>query len=112
MASGREAAHRALDSGLDADAFFAVTATVAFGVIRGLADRGVRVPDDVLVAGFDGLEESEYFVPSLTSVSPDLDGTAQHAVGLLLARVRGEGGSSGRILAQFSVVDRESTRGR
>jgi len=112
MASGREAAHRALDSGLDVDAFFAVTDTVAFGVIRGLADRGVRVPDDVLVAGFDDLEESEYFVPSLTSVSPDLDWTAQHAVELLLARVRDEGGPSGRIVAPFDVVERESTRGR
>src|SRR5699024_6943247 len=112
MASGREAAHRALDSGLDADAFFAVTDTVAFGVIRGLADRGVRVRDDVLVAGFDDLEESEYFVPSLTSVCPDLDWTAQHAVELLLARVRDEGGPSGRIVAPFDVVERESTRGR
>ena len=46
---------------------------MALGVIRAVTERGVRVPDDVSVVGFDDIPEAAYFRPSLTTVSVDIE---------------------------------------
>ena len=43
----------------------------AFGVIRGLADRGLRVPQDVKVIGFDGVTSGSYTTPALSTIQVD-----------------------------------------
>ncbi|MFY0406538.1 LacI family DNA-binding transcriptional regulator [Solicola sp. PLA-1-18] len=53
------------------DAVFCFTDELALGVARALADRGLTVPDDVALVGFDDVEDGRYAVPSLTTVSPD-----------------------------------------
>jgi DNA-binding LacI/PurR family transcriptional regulator len=114
----REAAHRLVDEGLPFDGLFCMTDTVALGALRGFADRGVRVPQDVAVIGFDGINEGEYSVPSLTTIQTDLDDLARKTVGLLLNRLDEE--ATGlplqqkapvqRLTAGYSLVERESTR--
>jgi LacI family transcriptional regulator len=42
---------------------------MAFGVINALKERGVRVPEDVSVHGFDDLEAARFFSPPLTTVA-------------------------------------------
>jgi DNA-binding LacI/PurR family transcriptional regulator len=88
-----------------------VTDTVAIGVLRGLADAGVRVPSRVKVIGFDNVEESAFMVPSLSSIDPDHERMARTAVSLLVRRI--EGGVPGKprreFVSKFSVVEREST---
>lgn len=59
-----------LESGLQFDAVFALNDLLAWGVLRELRERGVAVPDDVRVIGFDDVEESAYMVPSLSTVNP------------------------------------------
>ncbi len=49
-------------------AIFAMADVAAIGAIRGLRDMGIRVPEDISVVGFDGLEEGEYFIPRLTTI--------------------------------------------
>ena len=49
---------------------FALNDLLAWGVLRELRERGVAVPDDVRVIGFDDVEESAYMVPSLSTVNP------------------------------------------
>lgn len=64
----------------------AVTAVVcandqmAIGLIHGLADRGLRVPDDVSVVGFDDIPESGHTLPPLTTVHQPFDEVARRAV--------------------------------
>ena len=57
-----------------------ITDTVALGAIRGFADLGVDVPRDVRVVGFDDILDSQFSVPSLTSIAPDHDEVARLAV--------------------------------
>ena len=59
-----------LESGLQFDAVFALNDLLAWGVLRELRERGVAVPDDVRVIGFDDVEESAYMVPSLSPLTP------------------------------------------
>ena len=58
MQSGAEVARALVASRVRFDGIFCVTDTVAIGVLRGLADAGVRVPTRVKVIGFDNVEES------------------------------------------------------
>ncbi|MER6127225.1 LacI family DNA-binding transcriptional regulator [Streptomyces sp. NPDC001795] len=111
MGEGALCAHEMARSGLDHDGVFCVTDTVAMGVLRGLADAGIRVPDQVKVIGFDNVEESEFLVPSLSTVDPDHDTMAERAVALLVRRIEETGprAEQGEFVGPFSLVVREST---
>ncbi len=91
------------------DGVFCVTDTLAFGVVRGLADHGVRVPDDVLVVGFDDVEDAQYHIPSLSSISPDHDGLVGEAVRLLTRRIAEPSAAPQDLTVSFELVEREST---
>ena len=83
-----EAGSRAVEAALYAAPFTAVicaTDLLALGVYRGLHRRGVRVPQDVSVVGFDNTYLSEYLIPALTSVDISRKDLARMAIGSLLA---------------------------
>lgn len=107
----RALAHQVVRSGRRFDGVFCMTDTLAMGFIRGLADCGVHVPNDMAVVGFDGINESDYFVPSLTTVSTDLNDLAAKAVNLLLKRIDEDGTDfkPEKLTADFRLVRREST---
>lgn len=111
--SARRCAHTIADSGRPVDGVFCMTDTIALGVIRGLADRGLRVPDDMAVIGFDGISEGACFIPSLSTIRTDLDDLARKAMGLLLKRIDGDAdGSPVHMTADYELLARESTRRR
>ncbi|WP_454299981.1 LacI family DNA-binding transcriptional regulator [Salana multivorans] len=86
--SGFEAAARVIASG--STAVFAANDQTALGLIRGLTERGVRVPEEVSVVGFDDFPESGYFSPPLTTVRVDFAALGRLAVRKLLALIEGE----------------------
>lgn len=96
---------RADARGIRPDAFVAVTDTVAFGVLRALADLGHRVPEDALVVGFDGLPDGEISVPAPSTVSPDHPWIAEHAITLLRSRIEADGATQGRAGAEDTAGD-------
>jgi DNA-binding LacI/PurR family transcriptional regulator len=69
FAGGRNTARQLLDSGFRPTAIMCVNDFMAVGVIRELRDRGIRVPDDISVTGFDNIELAEYCSPPLTTVN-------------------------------------------
>ncbi|WP_227497076.1 LacI family DNA-binding transcriptional regulator [Planctomonas psychrotolerans] len=110
MAGGREGTMRLVDSGVRFDGVVCITDTVALGVIRGLVDAGVSVPGDARVIGFDGIDESEFSVPRLSTIAPDHDEVAARAVDLLLDRIAGgEDWQAQEFVASFRLIEREST---
>lgn len=110
MAEGRQAVSTLINGGQTFDGVVAVTDTVAFGVLRGLADHGLAVPDDVRVIGFDDVLEAQFTVPSLSSVAPDHDWMITTALDLLVARIAGSPVEGAEVTAPFRLVARESTR--
>ncbi|CAM5391591.1 LacI family DNA-binding transcriptional regulator [Leifsonia shinshuensis] len=90
-------------------AVLAINDVMALGVIKALHDRGIRVPDDVSVVGFDDRDESAYFQPALTTVRLDFTEVGRRAVESVLAALRGE---SPETIPQIQpeLIVRDSTR--
>ncbi|WP_233571673.1 LacI family DNA-binding transcriptional regulator [Cellulomonas triticagri] len=109
--SGAAAAVRLLDSGAPFDAVFCFNDAMAFGVLRVLASRGLRVPEDVAVVGFDNTEQSRFSTPPLTSVDPGQEQIARTAVDLLVRRIEGRTGAPEVVVADHHLVVRESSGG-
>ncbi|OON73424.1 LacI family DNA-binding transcriptional regulator [Streptomyces tsukubensis] len=124
---GAQAMARLLDSGIRPDAVFAYNDLVAIGAMRVLHERGLRVPWDVAVVGFDDIAESRFGAVSLTTVAPDKRAIARLAVQSLVSSLerasgRGEGDAAGErgsapadgrtFIASFELLERESTLGR
>jgi DNA-binding LacI/PurR family transcriptional regulator len=84
------AAGRVLAARADVEAVFVANDQMALGVLRALAEGGRRVPEDVLVAGFDDVPEAAYYGPPLTTVRQDFDAVGRRSVQLLIERVTGE----------------------
>jgi LacI family transcriptional regulator, galactose operon repressor len=80
---GYAAALELLDQDPHLDALFASNDLQAIGALRALNERGVRVPEDVAVASFDGTKESEFSWPPLTVAKQQLDLLAAGAISLL-----------------------------
>ncbi|REJ06994.1 LacI family DNA-binding transcriptional regulator [Microbacterium bovistercoris] len=80
--SGYEAAQAVQDSG--ATAVFAGNDQMALGLITGLRERGLDVPVDISVVGFDDTPDAAYFWPPLTTVRQDFDELARRAVATLV----------------------------
>ncbi|HEX4787350.1 MAG TPA: LacI family DNA-binding transcriptional regulator [Actinospica sp.] len=76
-------------------AVFAFNDLVAMGILHGLAMAGVRVPADLSVVGFDGIELSEFTVPALTTVAHPREDLGRQAVARLCDQLAGGDGSPG-----------------
>lgn len=111
-ADGAAAMERLLGLDEPPDAVFCFTDLLALGALRTLLRRGVRVPADVALVGFDDIEDSRFCTPSLTTISPDKDEIARIAVTLLASRIDGERLAPPReSQAPYRLVARESTLG-
>jgi LacI family transcriptional regulator len=106
---GREAAGLLLAESPDVDAVFCGNDQIARGVADALRERGVRVPDDVAIVGYDNWEILAAATrPPLTSVDQRLEDVGRTAARLLLARIDGEREAGVRRLP-CSLVVRESS---
>jgi DNA-binding LacI/PurR family transcriptional regulator len=70
-------------------AIFCANDTMALGVMRALAERGLRVPADVSIVGFDDVPEAGYYLPPLTTVRQDFGEVGQQALNTLVDRMSG-----------------------
>jgi DNA-binding LacI/PurR family transcriptional regulator len=89
-AAGAECMASLLELPQPPDAVYCLADVLAFGALSALHAAGLRVPDDMGLAGFDGLEEARYRVPTLTTVAPDLEQMAQAAVDALIERIQSD----------------------
>ncbi len=87
---GYRAATALVDKDRSYTAIFCMADVMALGAIRALTDRGLRVPEDVSVVGFDGLPIGAFLVPRLATVRQDLEQIAQRSLELLFRGIEGK----------------------
>jgi DNA-binding LacI/PurR family transcriptional regulator len=107
---GASAVARLLEGGQPFDAVFGLNDALALGAMHELLLRGVRVPEDAAVAGFDDIDEARFSSPSLTTVAPGMHEIAERSVQLLIDRIEGsEKAASGvHVEAEFELRIRAS----
>ncbi len=90
-------------------AIFASSDQMALGVYEGLRQKGLRVPDDVSVVGFDDLPEARWSSPPLTTVRQPLAEMGTLAARTILRLSRGEDTESPRVELATDLIVRDST---
>lgn len=105
-ASGYEAG-RQLARTWGVRAVFVANDHMALGLLRSFSEAGLRVPEDVLVAGFDDVPEAAFFTPPLTTVRQDFLSVGRHAVELLLQVL--DGSAAGPVTVPAELVIRGSS---
>lgn len=97
------------NSGVKFSAIVAAGDTMAIGAIRALNDSKLRVPDDVAVAGFDDIELSSLFNPTLTTIRQPKFQMGVRAMEKLLDLIEGKCLANARDILNYELVIRESS---
>lgn len=110
QAGGIRCVDELLDSGMKPEAVVCLNDAMAFGAIHELQHRGLRVPEDVQVVGFDNVPEGQYSNPGLTTIDPHVVDYAHHAIDMLIERIEGYDGPARTYVTDFDFIERGSTR--
>lgn len=109
LAEGFNVANELLDAGVEVDAAFCFNDSLALGFMKALTDRGVHVPDDISVLGWDDIDEASYSTPTLTTITPNKAAIATTAVDLLIDALDGEETATTEVLLDYHLTVRAST---
>ncbi|HET9346747.1 MAG TPA: LacI family DNA-binding transcriptional regulator [Candidatus Limnocylindrales bacterium] len=108
-AGGVAAIEQAWGTGRRPTAILAMSDAIAIGAIRGLRDRGLSIPADVSVVGFDDIELAETTDPPLTTVHQPIRGKGEEAARLLLSVLAGREEPAGHRRLATRLIVRAST---
>lgn len=107
MENGYNVMKRMLAKGFDATAVYAISDTMAIGACKALLEAGRRIPEDISVAGFDGIDMGFYYTPSITTIRQPIEEMARETIRLLFDIVN-NGESHERRVFEAQLIERET----
>lgn len=107
--SGYTAMNQLLDLPNPPTALFAIHDLIAFDALQAIAERGLRVPQDIAVASFDGIQSTAITTPPLTTVRQPLPEMGQRAVEMLLERIADSARPPQQVIVPVHLIVRGST---
>ena len=107
--SGYEAARALLARSPRPTALFAANDCMAVGALSALRELGLRVPQDIVVSGFDDIAIASYISPRLTTVRVEASRLGERAVQLLMDAIQHPGSGPAHEVLPTSLVVRESS---
>lgn len=107
--SAYRAMKRLYESAGDITAVFAMSDVMAVGAIRALCDLGVKVPEEISVMGFDGIDLAEFYNPKITTIQQQHKTLAARSVKILLSSVDLNTNAVHEIVP-FQLVEGESVK--
>ena len=102
-ADGSLAVERLLESDIEFDGLFCFNDSLALGALYTLGTRGLAVPHDVGLVGYDNIEEGRYLNPAFATVDPGVTGSCELILDLLAGPTEKIGG---HIEVPFTLVER------
>ncbi|WP_433944400.1 LacI family DNA-binding transcriptional regulator [Paenibacillus sp. SN-8-1] len=109
MENGYAVTKELLESKEEFTAIYAVSDSMAIGACKALLEAGKRVPEDYSVAGFDGVDISFYYNPSITTIRQPVEEIAEETIRILFDMIHKKVKHAHKIFPAELVV-RESTR--
>jgi LacI family transcriptional regulator len=92
----------------DVTAIYSMSDVTAIGAIRAAADRGIRIPEDLSIVGFDGIDLADYVTPRLTTIRQNREAIAARSIEILIDMIRG--GSAVHEVIPFILIPGNSIR--
>lgn len=107
--AGFNAANKLLDKNLNITAIFASSDIMAIGASKAILMRGLRIPEDISIVGFDGIEYAKYFHPSITTIRQPVEDMGEKSVEILFNIIHGKSGHK-HIVINTELIKRDSCR--
>jgi LacI family transcriptional regulator len=85
---------------------------IAISAIRCLSERGVAVPGDVSVTGFDNIRWTDVVTPRLTTIAQPVGAIGARAVQMMLDRIEGQQVATARAIFDVELIERDSVAPR
>lgn len=108
MHGGKKIAQELINS--KATAAFAINDEMAIGMMRGLAEKGVRVPDDFSIIGYDNIDIAQFMTPALTTVAQPIEDIGERALQLIMKKIEKPLSNVEKMILPNSLVIRETTQ--
>lgn len=108
MESGYRLMNELLGKNKEFTAVYAIADTLAIGACRALCEAGLKVPDDISVAGFDGIDMAAYYNPSITTIRQPVEEMARTTISLLFDLIE-NGGHYRKEILPAKLLVRESS---
>lgn len=108
---GYEAMANLVDSAERPDAVICFADMLAIGALHRIHERGLSVPGDIALVGFDDITEASYSYPPLSTISADHSEIATTAVSALIERIANPEAPIREYLVSHRLIIRDSTRG-
>lgn len=96
------------DQGIDFQAIFAYNDMMAFGAIKAIKERGLKIPEDIGVVGYDNILFSSLVSPPLTTVNLKKVELGRESVRLLLSKINGHRKKDKKIVLDVDLIVRET----
>jgi len=109
LASGLSAVDQLLQLPAPPTAVFCENDEMAIGALQGIRQRGLRVPEDISVAGFDDISFAAYTEPPLTTIAQPAEDFGSTAVNLLIDVLEGRLRTAPKVILPYTLVKRAST---
>lgn len=107
--SGYDAMNKLLDKNLGLTALFATSDIMAIGAAKAVLSKGLSVPDDISIIGFDDIEYTSYFHPSLTTIKQPQEDIGHESVRILFEILQ-EKKTHRHIILETELVARDSCK--
>lgn len=108
MQNGYEVMMELLAENRSFTAVYAISDMQAIGACKAIFQKGYRIPDDFSVAGFDGLPDTFYYQPSITTIKQPVEDIAKASIRALFHMIKYQEAVPGKIF-QGHLIEREST---
>lgn len=108
--NGMKLANTLCDSGIEVTAVVATADILAISAMKTFYERGVRVPEDISVIGFDDLQISKYLTPGLTTVRQDISRKGERAMNLLFNSIENPKLTKQEEIMPVNIIERGSVK--
>mgnify|MGYP000120781432 CR=1 FL=1 len=107
---GSKGLEKLLNTRIPFSALVCANDEMAIGALKGLKEKGLKVPDNISVTGFDDLDMANYCDPPLTTIRQPAVRMGEEAAELLFRIIEGEQPKLTEYILPFEIIIRESTR--
>jgi len=108
LEDGYERTRQMLGENLDFTAIFAYNDMMAFGAMQAIKEKGLRIPEDIGLAGYDDISFSSLMDPALTTIRVNKQELGIESVKLLLSRINGNRKIAHKIMLDVDIIARKT----